>query len=305
MKGFRIFLAFALLPLVYLFLLNNWYHSFFQTQYWETGDFVTTCFSGGFPLWGGFLVFLLGRLILKSDWGGDGRILLLLSPLFLQSCDHAKSNQIVVVSENCGLDWKQIANGEAIPTGTGNYCFMKEIMPGYDMQGTMEYYVLYKNQVKVKMYLTYNYQIFEPLLFMKAAKQLGTTNSNADQAQVDNQRFEGAENRVIEVHIKKVTSDIFENQDVVSHDINALEFVAQDSINLKLAVRGVRLTNVEMVPDFQPQTQTAIDVSNAITIYKSNGLEELGHEIIKQKAGATQIIINNEQAQTGKEKESN
>lgn len=164
------------------------------------------------------------------------------------------------------------------------------------MQGDLEYVVLFKDQVKVKMRATYDYEIFDPLLFMKEAKTLGKTNADADESQLQNSKFEAAENRVIDVRIKKITSDQFKNEDVVSHDINALEDTYIELINEVLKSRGIRITILELVPDFQEQTQLAIDAANADRIYQTKGMADFGRQVMLQRAGATQIIINNEKA---------
>lgn len=128
---------------------------------------------------------------------------------------------------------------------------------------------------------------------MKHAKKLGRSNAEADEAQDDNQRFEGAENRVIETRIKAVTSDEFPKEDVVSHDINALETAYLDKVNAELKTRGVRVTVFEMVPDFQPLTQQAIDAANADRIYEAKGMRDFGRQITLARSGATQINIDN------------
>ncbi len=210
----------------------------------------------------------------------------------LESCKYSKANQIVLYSEDCGSSWKQVPAGNVVPQGVGNPCFVKETMPGYEMQGEMDYYVQFKDKVKVRIKLTYSYLIEDPLLFMKQAKKLGKTNADTDEAQDDNARFEGAENRVIESRVKTITSDEFSKEDVVLHDMNALELTYVDLVNKEMKSRGVRLTVFEMVPDFQPLTAQAIDAANAERIYESKGMKEYGRQITLAKAGANQINVN-------------
>jgi hypothetical protein len=82
----------------------------------------------------------------------------------------------------------------------------------------------------------------------------------------------------------------------VSHDINALEDTYIELINEVLKSRGIRITILELVPDFQEQTQLAIDAANADRIYQTKGMADFGRQVMLQRAGATQIIINNEKA---------
>ncbi len=278
---------------VALWLVNIWYNVVISGNYFVTAPWYQIVFTVILLVFGLYLLYRLAQWIIRTDF--KNAFALLLIPMALstmQGCTYSKMNQIVLYSEDCGVNWKQVPVGSRVPTGTGNQCFVKETMPGFEMQGDMDFYVLFKDQVKVKIRLTYSYLIEDPLVFMKNAKKLGKTNADADEAQDDNERFEGAENRVIETRIKKVTSDEFPKQDVVSHDMNALELEYSELVNAELKSRGVRITTFEMVPDFQPLTQQAIDAANADRIYASKGMQDFGRQITIAKAGANQIIIN-------------
>ncbi len=282
----KVFL-YSLLAIFALWGGTIWYNVVVSGNYWVTAPWYQTAFL--------FLLLIIGIRVVFYAAKGISQLssifLLILAGGFLSSCTYSKTNQIVLYSEDCGVNWKQVPVGSRVPAGTGNMCFIKETMPGYEMQGDMEYYVLFKDQVKVKIRLTYSYLIADPLLFMKHAKKLGKTNAETDDAQDDNQRFEGAENRVIETRIKRVTTDEFPKEDVVAHDINALELTYMELINQDLKARGVQISTFEMVPDFQPLTQQAIDAANADRIYQSKGMQDFGRQITLARAGATQIIV--------------
>ena len=286
-------IAYVALTILVVWGITVWYNVMIPSNYWQTAPFYQTLFMVALLIGGIIGAVKLYRLIARTDF----KNLLVLLPIGIaivgiSSCTYVKSNQIVVYSKDCGSTWTQVKAGERVPTGTGNPCYVQETMPGYEMQGDMLYFVLFKDQVKVQMAVTYSYLIEDPLLFMKFAKKLGRTNADADDAQEDNARFEGAENRVIETRIKTVTSDEFPQQDVVSHDMNALELEYMELINKSLKERGVRLTVFEMVPNFQQQTQLAIDAANADRIYQAKGMQEFGRQVTLARAGATQIIIN-------------
>lgn len=281
------------LLIVVLWALQTWYFAFVPGRSWEHNAFYITVAVFMVPI----VVLILAYRAVK--WIKNISLVLvgLVSVMFMQSCNYAKTNQIVVYSDDCGVTWQQVKSGEKVPTGVGNRCFLVERMPGYAMQGDMEYYVLFKDQVKVKMLASYDYEIVDPLLFMQEAKTLGKTNESADEGADSSERFEGAENRVIDVRLKKITSDQFAQEDVVSHDINLLEEKYLELVNGELKKRGVKLTILELVPIFQPQTQLAIDAANADRIYKAKGMQEYGRKIALAKAGATQIVINNSSAE--------
>jgi hypothetical protein len=53
------------------------------------------------------------------------------------------------------------------------------------------------------------------------------------------------------------------------------------------------LNFITLTFDLDEQTRQAIDVSTAMKIYESKSLQEVGKQVIIQKAGATKIIIEN------------
>ena len=57
----------------------------------------------------------------------------------LSSCNYAKSNQQVVVSDDCGMTWKKIESGDAVPKAGLNVCYMKVVIPNYPMQGESKF----------------------------------------------------------------------------------------------------------------------------------------------------------------------
>lgn len=271
---------------------TTWYNVLISGNYYVTAPWFHSAFLTMLLIGALYLAYRAIRLISgKKSKSAFALVAFLLAAATIEGCTYAKNNQIVLYSEDCGVTWKQVPAGSRVPSGTGQVCFVKETMPGYEMQGDMDFYVLFKDQVKVRLRLTYSYLIEDPLAFMKVAKKLGRANADADEAQDDNDRFEGAENRVIETKIKKVTSDEFPKEDVVSHDINALELTYVDLVNAELKSRGVRITTFEMVPDFQPLTQQAIDAANADRIYAAKNMQEFGRQITLAKAGANQIVV--------------
>jgi hypothetical protein len=282
-------IALDVLVLITFYGIMIWYNVTISGNYYLTSPWYHTTALVVVLLVGLYIALRIALFISKTNL--FGLMIIGCTTLGLVGCSYAKSNQMVLYSEDCGANWKQVPQGSRVPRGTGNPCFVKETMPGYEMQGDMDYYVLFKDQVKVKIRLTYSYMIEDPILFMKSAKKLGKANADADEAQDDSERFEGAENRVIETKIKTVTSDEFPKEDVISHDINALEIAYVNKVNDILKTRGVHITTFEMVPDFQPLTQQAIDAANADRIYASKNMQEFGRSITLARAGATQITV--------------
>ena len=223
--------------------------------------------------------------------------------LIFQSCNYAKSNQQVVVSDDCGMSWKRINAGDAVPKGGLNACYMKVVIPNYPMQGESKFISNLKDRVRASVHIDYDYSIIEPLEFIKQAKYLGKANADADsEGALDNSAFEGAENMVIDKRIKDVSKGLFITEDIVELDQADLETKLLTESNKVLEPFGVHLNFITLTFDLDEQTRQAIDVSTAMKIYESKSLQEVGKQVIIQRAGATKIIIENK-TEAPKEKE--
>jgi hypothetical protein len=212
----------------------------------------------------------------------------------LQSCNYAKSNQQVVVSDDCGMNWKKINAGDAVPKGGLNACYMKVVIPNYPMQGESKFISNLKDRVRANVHIDYDYSITEPLSFIKQAKYIGKANVNADDPDAINESaFESAENMVIDKRIKDVAKAVFINEDIVELDQSEIETHLLNESNKILEPLGVRLNFITLTFDLDEQTRQAIDVSTAMKIYESKGLQEIGKQVMSQRAGASKIVIEN------------
>lgn len=216
----------------------------------------------------------------------------------LQACNYAKSNQQVVVSEDCGMSWKKIAAGDAVPKGTMNACYMKVVMPNYPMQGDSRFITNLKDRVRAAVHIDYDYSIVEPLAFIKQAKYLGKANADADsEGALDPNAFEGAENMVIDKRIRDISKSMFLKEDIVELDQADLENHLLMESNKLLEPLGVHLNFITLTFDLDDQTRQAIDVSTAMKIYESKGITDIGKQVMAARAGATQIRIENKPAE--------
>lgn len=212
----------------------------------------------------------------------------------IQSCNYAKSNQQVVVSDDCGMTWKKINAGDAVPKGGLNACYMKVVIPNYPMQGESKFISNLKDRVRANVHIDYDYSITEPLAFIKQAKYIGKANANADDPDAINESaFESAENMVIDKRIKDVAKGVFINEDIVELDQSEIEAHLLNESNKVLEPLGVRLNFITLTFDLDEQTRQAIDVSTAMKIYESKGLQDIGKQVMTQRAGATKIVVEN------------
>jgi hypothetical protein len=219
-----------------------------------------------------------------------------LSLLLLNSCNYAKSNQQVVVSSDCGMSWKKIESGDAVPKKMANPCYMKVVIPNYPMQGDSRFITNLKDRVRAYVHIDYDYSITDPLNFIKQAKFLGKANASADSDEaLDPSAFEGAENMVIDKRIRDISKAIFINEDIVELDQAEIENRLLEASNRVLDTLGVSLNFITLTFDLDEQTRQAIDVSTAMKIYDSKNLSELGKSVIIQKSGAAKVVVENRQ----------
>lgn len=211
----------------------------------------------------------------------------------MQSCNYAKSNQQVVISDDCGMSWKKINAGDAVPKGGLNACYMKVVIPNYPMQGESRFVCNLKDRVRANVHIDYDYSITDALAFIKQAKFLGKANVDADNEQAIGNAFEGAENMVIDKRIKDVSKGIFLNEDIVELDQSEMENHLLNESNTVLEPLGVHLNFITLTFDLDEQTRQAIDVSTAMKIYESKGLQDVGKQVMIERAGATKIIVEN------------
>ncbi|RUT68672.1 hypothetical protein D0817_20135 [Flavobacterium cupreum] len=270
---------------ILLFIINSVFNVVFYDNYLHNNLFLGILMIIGTSLLTTFIVYNFKRF-----W----RLFTLILILTLQSCNYAKSNQQVVISEDCGMNWKLINSGDAVPKGGLNMCYMKVVIPNYPMQGESKFISNLKDRVRASVHVDYDYSITDPLAFIKQAKYLGKANTSADSTEaLNDSAFEGAENMVIDKRIKDVAKRIFLNEDMVELDQSDIEAKLLDESNKILAPLGVYLNFITLTFDLDEQTRQAIDVSTAMKIYQSKGLEEVGKQVMIERAGATKIIVEN------------
>lgn len=212
------------------------------------------------------------------------------SAMTFQSCDRAQANVQTLISDDCGQTWTLIKPGEAIPKRIGA-CALKTTIPGSPMVGESHFKTTFANNVKAQIDLDYEYVIEDPLNFIKDAKYLANTNSDGDDVSGNSSRFESAENSIIDKRIKDISRDLLNNLDIVDFDQSEFEDKLLSAVNEQLKERGVHINFLSFVPEPSEQTAQAIDVATAMRIYQSKNMDDVGKQIMANKAGATKIII--------------
>jgi hypothetical protein len=217
--------------------------------------------------------------------------------LTAQGCNYAKSNQQVVVSDDCGMSWKKINAGDAVPKGGMNACYMKVVMPNYPMQGDSRFISNLKDRVRATVHIDYDYSITDPLAFIRQAKYLGKANTDADDDAALNQTaFEGAENMVIDKRLRDVSKGMLLQEDIVDMDQAELETNLMMEANRVLEPLGVHLNFITLTFDLDEQTRQAIDISTAMKIYEAKGIADIGRQVMVARSGAPKIVLETQQA---------
>jgi hypothetical protein len=281
------------LALVTLFLSMVVYGMY---KLFDLNYFRTNFFTGVFLMLLGITVVSLGFDLLRKIWS----LVIVGVIITLQGCSYAKSNQQVVVSTDCGVTWTKINAGESVPKQGVNPCYMKVVIPNFPMQGESRFITNLKDKVRTITHIDYDYSITEPLSFIKQAKFLGKANVDADDDAAIGSNFEGAENMVIDKRIKEVVKSLFVDEDIVELNQSDMEDKLLAESNKILEPFGVKLNFITLTFDLDEQTRQAIDVATAMKIYQSRGIESIGLEVMKARAGATKVIVNTKSDNTDK-----
>lgn len=216
--------------------------------------------------------------------------------LGLQSCERSQANVRTLISNDCGVTWQLIPAGQTIPKRI-TACELKTTIPGAPMTGESHFKTNFANKVKTNIDMDYEYEIIDPVKFITEAPYLAKSNSDADDVSSNNSRFESAENSIIDKRIKDIARDLLLDIDIVEFDQSEFEDILQSKVNKALEERGVRINYLSFVPTPSEQTEQAIDVATAMKIYESKNLQEVGKQVIANKAGATKIEMSVKQSE--------
>lgn len=218
-------------------------------------------------------------------------ILVAFVALILAACDRAPSNVKTLHTTDCGQTWKVIKAGERVPSSIGT-CDYKTVLPDYPMQGDTEFQAQFEGNVLVKVKISYDYEIVDGLAFIQEAKFLGKSGSAEAAAKGTNMSaFETAENVVIDVRLREMTTSSTLKHDIVNFNPSDFEDKLFEVANKELAKRGVHLNSITFVTVPDEQTRLSIDAATAMQVYKNKGLLEFGQKLAIAKAGAAKIEV--------------
>lgn len=225
-------------------------------------------------------------------------ILFIAFALFLSSCNGCQkvpANKFVLNSENYGKNWRTLGPDETVPkcrmAGCYNVFLPATVMVG-DLSSIQRIGAAGKS-AKAKFFITYQWEISDPLLFVKEAKELKDGDYTNDGS------LEFIEGRLVDKHFHDLMGPILTKEpSVKDFDAVIFERIFLSIINEDLKKFGINILNTSFVVEFGPQLETAIDVAQALEFYESIGEKELGRDVITQQAGATKVNVEVRSPQT-------
>lgn len=201
-------------------------------------------------------------------------------------CRQVPANQIVLNSDNYGKSW-------SVVTGVVPHCNMPGCynlyLPATTMGGELSSIQRVGKvgaSAKVKMLYTYQWEIKDPIKFVTEAKELrGGGDYTSDSS------LEFIEARLIDRKFHDMSGPLLESESVRNFDQSLYESRLLPVLNAEMDKYGIVVTAISCVPEFGEFLETALDAAQALDFYRSVGEEALGREVIKNKAGAPQIVV--------------
>lgn len=227
-------------------------------------------------------------------------ILVIAVCILAQSCATVSPNMHVVYTNDC---WNHIATAKSGDVKPKLYtpCDKMIVLPAYQMPASVVVKTRFKNDVKGTIIIDYLYQIDSAVLFVRNAKFLLQADIQEDDYNKENQALELAENTITDKLVKDIVRTMTENMDATNFNESLFEDSLEYDVNIIGKSRGTSMSAFSIKIDFGDQTEEAIDAVSAHSLYKSNDMQEIGGEIMKARAGKSQIIIQQSPAETIKE----
>lgn len=203
-------------------------------------------------------------------------------------CQKIPANKYVLNSQDYGKTWHQLNGNETVPQcnlpGCYNVYLPATVMVG-DMSSIQRIGAVGQS-AKAKFFITYQWEIADPNLFIREAKELKDGDYTSDGS------LEFIEGRLVDKHFHDIMGPILQKEpSVKDFDAAAFEKSFLPIINEDMKNFGIRILNCSFVVEFGPQLETAIDVAQALEFYESIGEKELGRDVIKNQAGATKVNL--------------
>lgn len=220
------------------------------------------------------------------------RFLATIALLFLIGCQRAPSNVHVISTSNCGAKWEKLNVGTTIPQHVANPCGYTVAIPNWPMAGETQFKTQFAKKVLSNARLSYSYVIVDPIAFINEARYLGKMGGSLEISAEDiGDKYEMAENIIVDKMLREVTTTITREQEVIDANPAAIEDAISNKAKDILEKKGVVLNDLALVIENDEQTRLAIDTATAIRVYEAAEIGDVGRQVIAARAGATQIVV--------------
>jgi len=220
-------------------------------------------------------------------------IIIAATAILATGCTRTPSNVHVISTTNCGAAWEKLDVGSSVPKHAGNPCGYTVALPNWPMAGDAKFKTQFAKKVLSKATLSYTYVITNPLAFINEARYLGKMGGSLEiSAETTGDRYEMAENIIIDKLLRDVTTDLTREMDVVDANPAEIEDAIFKQAKEALDKKGVTLSDLALVVENDEQTRLAIDAATAVRVYEAAGIGDVGKLVMAARAGATQITVN-------------
>ncbi len=211
--------------------------------------------------------------------------------LILSACNRVSSNVHVLTTSDCGASWRVVPIGDTVPVAVGT-CGYNTAVPNWPMAGDAEFRTQFQHGVIANVKFSYIYDIEDPLAYIKEARYLGKMGGSLELSSENiGDRFEMAENTIIDKRLREIMTEITRSHDVVTLDPAKLEQQVQDQITKHLKKNGIAMGDIAMVVELDHLTRLSIDTLTAVRLFDAAGEGTVGREILKNRAAAPQIHV--------------
>lgn len=238
------------------------------------------------------LLFLIGMGYAFYKINTYTLLILSLVAISFSSCTRVKPNESYLYTKDCGDEWHILKQGESLPTNKVANCFYSISLPKTSLLGEVSFLTNFKTGL-VTISFNYGYVISDELKYIKKAKFRFSTSDKQHEDGGLNDKIEAAENGLIDLTMKNITQAYVINCVITNYNHSELENKLLDLFNNALQDRGIYIEDLGLTIKMAPETEYAVDAINALNIYKANGEEALGRQIISSRAGVSTIEVNN------------
>ena len=278
------FVRFLLLSLGFL-LAAYWGYNY-GTVIVQNGDIPQLLVSAA-------VILVVGWLLVRGFKTGVFAIAMALMLSSCNGCQKAPSNQLVLTTSNWGKDWRLLGPAETIPYCNLPGCYnihlprtllVGEMITNQRLGATPE-------SARVTFDISYQYEISDPIKFITKAKGLQNSSSEL----ISDAAIEAIENRLLNNEFRKVLGRLSseKSMDILTFDVVEFQKTLQANMETVIVDFGINLTGLNVVLKYGQQLESAIDVINALAVYKQIGIEEFGRAVMLAKAVASQVSIDN------------